>query len=403
MKKQLSFAMAIGLAFASYDASAATYADAVKLKQQGKIAQAESAFSDLLKTTPNNVLAIEQLAVVQSWQDKFDDAIANFKRALEIDADYTPARIGLARVSYWKGQRTLALKEMERVLQEQPAVAENWVLQGDILLADTKYGEARTAYLKAQSLGNNSDTLIRKIEHAVAPKRWRIDAGYISDQFSDVRADGHSSYAQIGYTFANHTTLYVRAEEYFSFDSTDTGFTVGAYYSPHKSVLLNGEYYSNTGDANFRPNEQFTLVADFLFDETWQPLLGVRQATYDVFGSTTGEEGDVTTITPGLRYVYDNHYAIEFRHARTDNIDDTTTSTNTVKLNMTFNDLAPYAFITDGEEGIPPLEVAEITIIGGGVVYKVNNSLSVRFDYSREDREDTYIYHAIGAGISYFF
>lgn len=379
----------------------AAFDAAMQLKQQGKKAQAEMAFAEIVKNDPQNIAALEQLAIMQSWQNKFDSAIENFKKALDIHPDFTSARIGLARVSYWQGERKFALNEMEKVLKVQSDVPENWILKGDILMADGQVAQARVAYLKAKQLkGSNSDqALNKKIEQAKAPNKWRLDAGYIADSYTAHRVDGHSSYLQLGYTFENKTTLYVRGEEYLSFDRTDTGFVVGAYALPHSSILLNAEYYQNNGEAFSRPNDQFSFNADLLFNDTWQPLLGYRLANYDVAG---GGEGEVETLMPGLRLNIDN-LSLEYRHARSNNVDDTTTATNTLKVNIANETFSPYVFFTNGEEGIPPEDVADISIIGGGAVIKLSDDLGFRVDVSREDRKDTYIHTAFGAGISLFF
>lgn len=379
----------------------ASFEHALQLKNNGKKVAAEQAFIAITQQEPNNVAAFEQLAIVQSWQNKFDLAISNFKKSLALDKNNTLARIGLARVFYWKGERTVALLEIQQVIREQPDNASNWILKGDILMADAKPIQARGAYLQAQTLLGTkfNANLSNKIAQAKAPKKWRLDAGYIYDSFSEERVDGHSSYLQLGYTFDNAATLYVRGEEYSSFDTSDTGTVVGAYFSPHKTLLLNTEYYRNNNEANFRPNEQISINADFVLSPTWQPLLSFRAATYSV---EEGGEGTSTTVTPGLRLNYSNA-SFEYRHARSNNIDDTITSTDTFKINLNYESVFPYLVYTQGEEGIPPLDAAEISVIGAGVVFKINDSMGFRIDVSREDRKDTYIHNTLGAGLSVYF
>lgn len=154
MKKRLSLALvlSVSLPILSMHAQAEvlSYQAAMQLKQDNRAAEAEAAFAEIVKQEPNNLAAIEQLAIVQSWQNKFDLAVGNFKRALNIDASYSSARLGLARVSYWQGERAVALTEIGHVLEEQPAVADNWILKGDILMTDAQPGQAREAYLKAK-------------------------------------------------------------------------------------------------------------------------------------------------------------------------------------------------------------------------------------------------------------
>jgi len=387
-------------------AHSSAFKAALKLKQQQQLPEAELAFKSIITKQGNHVKAFEQLAIVQSWQNKFELAIKSFQRALAIDANYHPARIGLARVSYWHQRRDIALTEINTVLSHQPENVDNWILKGDILLADKQFSAARTAYLQAKSLlgTNMRASLTKKIEAAVAPPRWRLDSGYIADDYTAHRVDGHSSYLQLGYRLENNSTVYARAEEYFSFDSTDTGIVLGGYFSPMKSVLVNAEVYHTNGEVGFRPNQQFLVNIDYSLNESWVPLLGYKIANYNVIptGGANNDNGNVTTFTPGLRYIYEN-ISLEFKHARTRNLDQETTSTNTLLLKGTFQQFSPYVFITQGEEGIPPLAVVDIATAGLGLVYKINNRISIRVDYSREDRKDTYIHNSIGAGLSWFF
>jgi tetratricopeptide (TPR) repeat protein len=374
---------------------------AMELKRNAKHLEAEEMFVRIIKAEPNNLAVIEQLAIVQSWQKKFDFSIDNFNKVLSIDEHFTGARIGLARVLYWKGEYEFALSEIQQVINDQSNVSDHWILKGDILMADDKPIDARKSYLQAKRiLGTQIDSSLEsKINHAQPIRKWRLDAGYISDSYSADRVDGHSSYMQVGYNPADKITVYLRGEEYFSFDRTDTGVVFGTYFMPHESILVNGEYYANNNQVNFRPSKQISLNTDFIFNNVWQPLLNIRQAIYSI---NDGSNGDVTTITPGLRYINGNA-TFEFRHARSTNTNDTTTITNSLKLNMTYDSFTPYIFYTNGEEGIPPLAVAEISIIGAGAVFQLNNNMGLRIDLSREDRKNSYIYNALGAGISVYF
>ena len=374
---------------------------AMELKRNAKHRKAEEMFVRIIKAEPNNLAVIEQLAIVQSWQNKFDFSIENYNKALSIDENFTAARVGLARVLYWKGEYKFALSEIQKAINGQSNVPDYWVLKGDILMADEKPIDARKSYLQAKRiLGSKMDARLEsKIKHAQAPRKWRLDAGYISDSYSANRVDGHSSYMQVGYNPADKVTLYLRGEEYLSFDKTDTGVVFGSYFMPHESILVNGEYYANNNQVNFRPSKQISLNTDFIFNNVWQPLLNIRQAIYSI---NDGSDGDVTTITPGLRYINGNA-TFEFRHARSTNTNDTTTITNSFKLNMTYDSFTPYIFYTNGEEGIPPLAVAEISIIGAGAVFQLNDNMGLRIDFSREDRKNAYIHNALGAGISVYF
>ena len=379
---------------------ASTFEEAVRLKNNQQLAAAETAFQAVLANEPSNAKALEQLAIVQSWQNKFDAAIASYRQLLTMDPQAIDGRVGLARVLYWHGQRKSALEELAPALKARPASADIWILRGDVLLADNQPEAARDAYLTAKTLqGKTVDpALAQKIAAAKSPTSWRLDVGYVADRYSEVRDDEHSAYVQLGYTTASKTTLYAKWEDYFNFDETDRGAGLGVYWLPTDSILINAEWSTTTDDANFRPDSIVLLNTEFLFSTQLQPLLGYRRSQYD----SAFSEGEVTTITPGLRWNFANA-SLELRHGRTTNLDDSTTNVNTGKLTFNGERFSPYLSYTAGEEATPPLAVADISVVGAGLVMRLSDAWGMRVDYSREDRKDSYIHTSIGLGVSAFF
>lgn len=381
-------------------ANASTFEDGVRLKNAQQLVASEAAFQTVLANDPSNIKALEQLAIVQSWQNKFDAAIATYRQLLAMDAHHNEGRVGLARVLYWNSERKQALMELEIALTAQPSEKDSWVLKGDVLMADHQPNAAREAYLKAKSLqGNRMDPALEtKIAAAKPPKAWRLDVGYVADDFSQVRDDEHSAYIQLGYTTTSKTSIYAKWEEYVNFGETDRGVGLGVYWLLADYLLINAEWSTTTDTADFRPDDLVVLNAEFLFNTQWQPLLGYRHSEY----KSAFNAGEVTTITPGLRWNRDRS-SIELRHSRTNNLDDTTTSVNTGKYTFNGEHYSPYIAYTAGKEATPPLAVAEIKVISAGLVMRLNDAWSARVDYAREDRKDTYIHTSIGLGISAFF
>ncbi|NQD35972.1 YaiO family outer membrane beta-barrel protein [Permianibacter sp. IMCC34836] len=380
--------------------NAASFDEAMQLKNNQQLEASEAAFKSVLADNPSDTRALEQLAVVQSWQNKFDAAVASFRHLLVLDPQYPNAHVGLARVLYWQGQRQEALSQLAIALNAQPSADDIWILQGDVLLADNQPDAARESYLKAKALqgGNADPALEKKISAAKPARHWRLDAGYVADHFSEVRDNEHSAYLQLGYTTTNKTTLYAKWEDYFNFDETDRGAGLGVYWLPMDSILINAEWARTTDDADFRPDSIALLNTEFLFSAQLQPLLGYRRSHYD----SAFSQGDVTTIMPGLRWNFASA-SIELRHGRTTNLDDSTTSVDTGKLTFNGEKYSPYLSYTTGKEATPPLEVADISVISAGLVMRLSDGWGARIDYAREDRKDSYIHTAIGVGVSAFF
>lgn len=379
-------------------ALAATYEDGLRLKQEQKLEAAAVAFRDVLQREPDDTRALEQLAIVQSWLNRYDDAIAAWHRLLALTPDAVEARIGLARVLYWKGERQSALRELDVALGSEPENVDALILEGDVLMADGQQRGARAAYLHAQARAPGDAEIAKKIDRAVVPKAWRFDIGTIADDYSRERDIEGSAYAQLGYQPSPGATWYLRGDRYDNFGAIDTGLSTGGYFRIAPWLLLHAEAGLTLGEADFRLEKQAILNGEFLFDGPVQPLLGYRYSRYE----QTGNQGDVTTITPGVRLV-GTGWNVELRYARSENLDDSTTSVSQAKLSLERERFTAYLLGADGEEATPPLAVAQIRVIAIGAAFKLNETLGVRVDFAHEDRKEVYIHNALGVGVSYRF
>ena len=395
MKRLARTAFALPLALLAAAASAASYEDGLKLKSQQQLASAASVFAEVAAREPGNVLAREQLAIVLGWQSRFDEAVTAWQQAIALAPQKPDYHLGLARVLYWKGDRAKALQAVDSSLRLQPGNADALKLKGDILLADQNPSAAREAYLAAQQVNPGDGELATRLERAVPPRLWRLDAGFTYDRYDNARNSENSRFVQLGRRIGQGgDVLYARYDGYDNFGSIDNGITLGSYWLPHPKLLLNLEAGRTLGTANFRPETQFLVNGELLLDGLLQPLLGYRYFKYD--------NGTVTTVTPGLRLVFPGAVA-EARYGITDNIDGSSTGVFAARLSFTEEGYAPYLAFTSGSEALPPQAKADITVLGGGVVFDLSPAWGARVDYSYEDRKDSYKHHAIGAGLTYRF
>lgn len=164
-------AAAVLLAVAAQAAPVPPFQKGLKLKKDGKFAAAAEVFSDILAKKPKDADALEQLATLQGWLGKHDEALATWRKALALAPDNSDYRLGLARVLYWKQDFKGSLKELDAVLDAAPESVEALTLDGDVLLAAGRAPEARKAYLKAQALAPDDAELAKKLERAAAAKK----------------------------------------------------------------------------------------------------------------------------------------------------------------------------------------------------------------------------------------
>ena len=395
MNRIACYALALPLALLATAAAAATYEDGLKLKSQRQLASAASAFAEVAAREPRNAQAREQLAIVLGWQNRFDESIVAWQQAIALAPQKPDYHLGLARVLYWKGEHASALQAIEASLRLQANNADALKLKGDVLMAQQKPTEARSAYLVAQRLNPQDGELVTRIERAVAPRLWRLDTGFTYDHYDSARKSENSRFVQLGRRVGQGgDVLYARYDGYDNFGSIDNGITLGSYWLPHPKLLLNPEAGRTLGTANFRPETQFQINGELLLEGGLQPLLGFRYFKYG--------NGTVTTITPGLRLSFDGAVA-EARYGVTDNIDGSSTGVFAARITFEAEGYSPYLAFTTGSEALPPQAKADITVFGGGIVFDLSPVWGVRADYSYEDRKDIYKHHAVGAGLTYRF
>ena len=93
--------------------------DSKKANEQFALAIAE--FDKVIKANPKNVAALGDMATAQFYSGKVDDAIANAKKALEIDPNFTNIRANLGRyLAYGKNDYQGAIAELKKIPSTDP-------------------------------------------------------------------------------------------------------------------------------------------------------------------------------------------------------------------------------------------------------------------------------------------
>jgi len=104
---------------------------ALKAQQEGQLTQAEAGYRTFLEAEPRNVEVLANLGVVYAGLGRYDDAIATYRKALDISSLSTPIRMNLA-LAYYKAMRCAeALSEFALVLQTEPGLYSGLLLSAD--------------------------------------------------------------------------------------------------------------------------------------------------------------------------------------------------------------------------------------------------------------------------------
>jgi tetratricopeptide (TPR) repeat protein len=107
-------------------------ADADRLLENGQPAKAQKLYDEALALQPNGVAALTGQAYVLLDREKVMSAIATFKRALTVSADYPGAIFGLAEAYRAQGESAQALEQYRRYLNVAPAGADAHAARGQI-------------------------------------------------------------------------------------------------------------------------------------------------------------------------------------------------------------------------------------------------------------------------------
>jgi YaiO family outer membrane protein len=376
--------------------AAATLAEGLELKRAQRLDEAARVFAGLLAADASDLAAREQLAVVLGWQGRHDEAIAHWRIAQVQAPGRVDLRVNLARVLYWKGERREALAELDAGLRAEPQNYEALVLKGDVLLADGQVAAARAAYETARGLSPAAEDreLERKLARAQTPAAWSLNAGALTDHFSNSRGDEAAAYLQLGYSFSSTLSAYLHYDWLRQFDAVDNQVLAGAYWRPLRKLLLHAEI-GGTASADFRPDSLAQVDLEWLLDGPLQPLLGYRFMSYDV--------GDVHTLTPGLRWLFLDRADLELRYAASRNIDASNTGVVSARLGLSFGAFSPYLAWYDGDEALPPQPKASFTTVAAGVVWAITPVWSLRGDFAYEDRPGFYSRRGGGLGVGLRF
>ncbi|TDU32006.1 YaiO family outer membrane protein [Panacagrimonas perspica] len=377
-------------------ATAMSLDEARRLKREQKLAEAETAFVELLHEHPDDAALLAELATVQGWQGHHDDAIGTWQRAIASDPQALDHRLGLARVLYWSGLRTESLAQIDTVLQARPDHYDALLLRGDVLIAQNDQRGARDSYLRARALPRGDDdrdlaALLARTE--VAP-RWRLDAGHAFEDFSNARGTESGSFLQIGRRVSDRTSVYARWDRLNQFEQFDNQILAGAYWLPTPRWLIWVEA-GGTPHADFRPEQQGQVFVEWLVEGGVQPLLGYRHLVYG--------DGEVRTLIPGVRLTALGPGDLELRYALSENIDDSHTAVASARYGASIGRFSPYLAYYDGEEALPPQAEAEFRTWAIGSGMRLGPRSAARLDYAFEDREAFYEHHTLSLGLTRHF
>jgi tetratricopeptide (TPR) repeat protein len=119
------------------------------LIRENKTTEAERQLATLLRTKPNEPVALNLLGTIRAKQGRINEAETLFVRAVVNDPRYSGARMNLAYIHLQKREPEKAVVQLKEVLLIEPANTEVMVMLGDAYLATNSLAEAEPQYLGA--------------------------------------------------------------------------------------------------------------------------------------------------------------------------------------------------------------------------------------------------------------
>lgn len=127
--------------------------DSVELVKQGKVNAAIVRFRKVIKISPELAEGAHyNIGTILSWSEKFDEAIDEYQKVLDLNPQFEKAHIGIAKAFVKLEKTEEAMNHLTEVLKINPnSIAAN-AMQGDLQLNKGEYAQAITHYRTALQL-----------------------------------------------------------------------------------------------------------------------------------------------------------------------------------------------------------------------------------------------------------
>ena len=129
--------------------------------------QAISAFEQLVRTDPKSPAVHVRMGEVKAALGDTAGATASFRQAAELDPKAIPPRIGIAAMLLKEGRKDEARGVAAALQKELPNSPAGLALEGDLLAADGRWGDAAGSYRKALAV-ERSTPLVVKLHQALS-------------------------------------------------------------------------------------------------------------------------------------------------------------------------------------------------------------------------------------------
>ena len=383
-----------------------TFDQGLQLKKQEKFAQAEAVFAELVREKPQDLAALEQWATLLGWLGRFDDSIAAWRRAIDLQPSKPGFLVGLSRAQYWKGELQPARERLEELVRTAPRDLDALVLLGDICAAQRQAPIARAWYERAHAVDPGNLDLAKKLARTAEPTRRRLDAGGTLDSYNTPRNLEGSFFAQGSWQAADPFVISAGYEQLHQFGQVDHRINLTGFLNPSDDLQLSGRIAVSPG-ANFIAKWEAAFSAEQRLASFANALLTVRHLDFS--------DNGVTILGPGLRLSRASFSLLLSGGP----VFSTAFSTQAFGLGRldwaATDDLTLYGGYARGGEaqhvaglallppGSPTTEIRTTSDLTFGSLWQIDRSFGLRLDYTHEVRQATYTRNSFGSALTYKF
>lgn len=338
---------------------------------------------------------------LSDWAEgRYAQAIEQWQQLIQAAPARQRYRIGLVRTRVSAGDiggARAALQDAKAVAGEGRSDEYNLlVAEGEVLRAESRDVDSANAFDAAAVLAGRQETRrAAQLARDTGQPSWRLSSGAVFDQFDNQRGDEHQLFAQLGYRYSRDLLLFAVYERHHRFDALDQVYLGGAALRLGKHLVLNATL-GGSPDASFRPRTEASVRLEWLASASLRPLLGYQVLDY--------REGNITTVTPGLRVLFGSAVNVELQYALTDELEGATTRIGGARIDwLVTSRWLPSINYYRGTEALPPQQRARFQRIGVGLIWLVTPQWSLRGDLAYEDREELYTARSLGLSLGYTF
>ena len=389
----------------------------LEARAAGDFHKAAEAFSKALALRPENIEALYLLGTSLAFAGRYEAARQRLSQALQIDPENIDVRLARTRAAAWGGDYRAAADDMSEALRRAPDNAESHVLDGWLHYVQGRHAAAIEAYRRALALAPGSTEAaegmasarralraakaahqVEKTDASSAPMPWRLDVNYSHSTFTRVpRKNWREPSLSLAYDASDRLTVKGRIDHSRRFGLTDVRFEGGfAYKIPGGHVVQM--------DAGVTPNEDFLAKRRLLAGALYTTRLiaaGATQLTLDgkreVFA-----DGVSDGLNPGL-VQYFGSLSATGRWINSWDSSNRRTFGWLLRGDWQVNDgMALYLGLADAPETVEQATVGQRSVFAG-LIAQLTPSLALRFDFAREDRQESYIRRVLGVGATVRF